>query len=152
MKVIARAAIAVALLAPAHLRAEMIFRCSIGAREASVTLDGDLLTYRYGRPGRPEIEITGGPATGNPSYHRELFARGEHQTLRFRAAGHSYLVHSLWVAPTGGGAEHLEAGVIVMRGDAVVRELRCRADGDMREYPIFQRLPQEPVSPLPERH
>lgn len=151
MKMILRAAIGLALVAPLPLRAEVIFSCSFGARQASVTLEGDLLTYRYGRPGRPEIAITGGPASGNPSYHRRMFARGEHQTLRFRAAGYSYLVHSLWVAPTGGGAEHLEAGVVVMRGDTVLRELGCRSGGDMREYPVFQRLPQEPTSPLPER-
>lgn len=132
--------------------AETIFRCAIGSREATVTLDADRLTYRYGRAGRPEISITGGAGTGNVSYHRQMFARGEHQTLRFRAGAYSYLVHSLWVAPTGGGAEHLEAGVIVMRGNTMARELRCRAGGgDMREYPIFQRLPQEPTSPLPNR-
>ena len=151
MKLIARAAIGTLLLVPATLQAETIFRCSLGAREATVTLEGDQLTYRYGRPRRPEIAITGNPAIGNPSYHRELFARGEHQTLRFRAAGHSYLVHSLWSAPSGNSPELVEAGVIVMRGDTVVREFRCRTGGDMREYPIFQRLPQEPTNPLPER-
>ena len=134
--------------------AETIFRCAIGQRLATVTLEGDSLTYTYGRAGRPEIRISGGPSTGNLSYHRELFARAEHQTLRFRRGDHSYLVHSFWSAPSGGSPESVEAGVIVMRGDRVLRELRCRngrADGDMREYPIFQRLPQEPRSPLPER-
>ena len=55
--------------------AETIFRCTIGQHVATVTLEGDSLTYSYGRPGRPEIRISGGPSTGNLSYHRELFAR-----------------------------------------------------------------------------
>lgn len=142
------------ILSASPAAAETIFRCAVGQRQATVTLDGERLTYRFGRPGRPEISISGGPGTGNLSYHRELFARGEHQVLRFRRGDHSYLVHSLWGAPSGGSPESVEAGVVIMRGARVLRQLRCtgRADGDMREYPIFQRLPQEAASPLPERH
>ena len=140
-----------ALFSGGALHAETIFQCRIGTRQATVTLENDRLTYRYGRPGRPEISIAGGPASGNISYHRTLFARGEHQVLRFRSGGHSYLVGANWAAPSPGGSEYVEGRVVVMRGEAILRELRCRrGEGDMREYPVFRRLPQEPDNPLPE--
>ena len=145
------ALLSLALLSGGALRAETIFQCRIGARQATVTLENDRLTYSYGRPGRPEISIAGGPTSGNVSYHRTLFGRGEHQILRFRRDGHSYLVSAIWAAPSPGGSEYVEGRVVVMRGEAILRELRCRrGEGDMREYPVFTRLPQEPANPLPE--
>lgn len=137
---------------PASLQAKTIFQCRIGTRLASVSLVGDALTYRFGVPRRPELSIRGGPASGNVSYHRTLYARGELQVLRFRRGDHSYLVHATWSAPSGGASEAFEAGVVVMRGATVLRALQCRpGQGDMREYALFRRLPQEPENPLPER-
>ena len=45
--------------------------------------DGAALTYRFGRRGRPELEISGTAAGGNVYYHRTLYPHGEDQTLRF---------------------------------------------------------------------
>lgn len=127
----------------------VIFRCTIGTRQATVTLDGDRLTYRFGPPGRPDITVVGGPATGNVAYHRQLYPRGELQTLRFDRGNHSYLVRSLWMAPSGNSPEFVEAGIDVIRGGRELRRLDCRSGGDMREYPIFGRLPQAEGSNRP---
>ncbi len=72
--------------------ADTVFRCSFGAREATVTLDGNRLTYRFGRSGRPELRLTGDAASGTLFYHRTLYARGEDQTLRFVNGDLSYVI------------------------------------------------------------
>lgn len=78
--------LALALFTPAGASAETLFRCSFGTHEVTVTRDDGRLSYRYGRPGRPELTLGGDAASGNLFYHRTLYARGEDQTLRFVTA------------------------------------------------------------------
>lgn len=140
-----------ALTGAAELRAEtIVFRCAIGASEAVVALEGDRLTYRFGPPRRPEISISGGPRSGNLTYYRELYPRGELQTLRFDRGSYSYVVRSLWMAPSGNSPESVEASVDILRDNRDFRTLRCRSGGDMREHPIFARLPEAEGSNRPD--
>ena len=69
-------ALGMAGIVPAQAQAEVIFSCAIGTRRATVTLEEDRLTYRFGRPRRPEIVIAGD--RGQRQSHlssRTLFAR-----------------------------------------------------------------------------
>ena len=139
--------LAALLLAPPAT--DTILSCSTGAKRIEVTSDGTNLTYRFGRPGKPEITLTGSAASGTVFYHRELYARGEDQTLRFVSGEYHYVVFASWSAPSGGGAEYSRAGVVVMQGEREIARAICKPDGDMREWPIFETLPKDEENRTP---
>ena len=131
--------------------AETVFACSFGARQVEVVREGARLTYRFGRPGRPELVLTGDAASGTLFYHRTLYARGEDQTLRFTSGDHSYVIFNGWSAPN----RYLEgardySGVLVLRGGRVIRRMNCREGGDFLENPLFFTLPQDEDNLVPE--
>jgi len=111
------------------------------------------LTYRFGPPGKPEITLTGSPA-GGVFYHRELFARGEHQTLRFVNGAWSYVVFNSWWAPStlSNGktdAEYDVSGLLILKDGKLVRRINCKG-GDLVEWPIFKRLQQDAADLTPD--
>jgi hypothetical protein len=152
MPLFSRAALPILLLvASVQVQAEELFRCSFGAREARVTEDGERLTYRFGRPGRPELILTGDAASGTLFYHRTLYARGEDQTLRFTNGDFSYVIFNGWSAPN----RYLEgardfSGLLVLRRGRVIRRMNCREGGDFIERPIFFTLPQDEMNRVPD--
>ncbi|HKR24219.1 MAG TPA: hypothetical protein VJS15_03090 [Allosphingosinicella sp.] len=130
---------------------ETVFACSFGTRRVEVVREGARLTYRFGRPGRPELVLTGDAASGTLFYHRTLYARGEDQTLRFTSGDHSYVIFNGWSAPN----RYLEgardySGLLVLRGGRVIRRLNCREGGDFLEHPLFFTLPQDEENRVPE--
>lgn len=130
---------------------ETVFACSLGAREVEVVREGARLTYRFGRPGRPELVLTGDAASGNLSYHRTLYARGEDQTLRFVNGAFSYVIFNGWSAPNlqlEGARDY--SGLLVLRGGRVIRRMNCREGGDFLENPLFFTLPQDAENRVPE--
>jgi opacity protein-like surface antigen len=131
--------------------AETVFACSFGARQVEVVRDGGRLTYRFGRPGRPELELAGDAASGTLFYHRTLYARGEDQTLRFTSGDFSYVIFSGWSAPNRylEGARN-DSGLLVLRGARVIRRMNCREGGDFLENPLFFTLPQDGDNLVPE--
>jgi hypothetical protein len=135
-----------ALLAPLPLpaTAETIFTCSTGSKQIEITADDSQLHYRFGAPARPELAIDA--AIGGPDvlYHRKLFARGEHQSLRFRKAGHDYIVRNEWAAPGADGAEHNVSSLIVQKDGKTLSTIPCRSGGDLREHAVFKRLRADP--------
>lgn len=146
---------AVILAAPAP--PDRILSCRIGAKQLEVTGGGDSLTYRFGPPGKPEITIIAGTGTKTVFYHRTMYARGEDQTLRFVKADYSYVVYSRWRAPSGHDAagmatvpEYNGSGVLVMRAGRIVARLKCQPDSEMREWPVFFRLPADAENRVPE--
>lgn len=130
---------------------ETVFACSFGSRQVEVVREGARLTYRFGRPGRPELVLAGDAASGNLFYHRTLYARGEDQTLRFTSGAHSYVIFNAWAAPNlyGEGARDY-SGLLVLRGDRVIRRMNCREGGDFPENPLFFTLPQDADNLVPE--
>lgn len=128
-----------------------MFACAFGARQVEVVREGTRLTYRYGRPGRPELTLTGDAASGTIFYHRTLYARGEDQTLRFANGDFSYLIFNGWSAPN----RYLEgardySGLLVLRHGRVIRRLNCREGGNFLEHPLFFTLPQDAENRVPD--
>lgn len=140
--------ILVAALAAQPAGPDRIFACSFGARRAEIISDGTTLTYRFGRPGKPELVLSGNAATGTVFYHRTLYPRGEAQTLRFNKGAWDYVVFNVWMAPSTLSTgvtepEYNDSGVLVLRDGQIVSRLKCRSGGELREWPVFKGLPQD---------
>lgn len=130
---------------------ETVFACSFGTRQVEVVREGGRLTYRFGRPGRPELVLAGDAGSGTIFYHRTLYARGEDQSLRFTSGAFSYLIFSGWSAPNlylEGARDY--SGLLVLRGGRVVRRMNCREGGDFTENPLFFTLPQDAENLVPD--
>ena len=150
--VLALAALAATAQAPAAEAPETVFACSFGTRQVEVVREGSRLTYRFGRPGRPELALAGDAASGTLFYHRTLYARGEDQTLRFTSGNFSYVIFNGWSAPNlylEGARDY--SGLLVLRGGRVVRRMNCREGGDFLEHPLFFTLPQDEENRVPEQ-
>ena len=134
---------------------QTIFTCRAGAKRIVVTQRDDRLTYSFGRPGRPEIALSGGPA-GGVVYHRSMYVRGEDQTLRFVSGRWNYILFNRWQAPQQLSSGKVEpeynaSGVLVTRDGAVVRRIDCdKGSGNLTEWPIFKRLRQEEGNMTPD--
>ena len=131
---------------------EQIFSCSFGARQVEVVRDGATLTYRFGRPGRWEMVLSGDAARGNVHYHRTLYPRGEDQTLRFESGAHSYVIFNAFQTPDYRleGARD-DSGLLVLRGGRRIARMNCRGGGDFIERDIFDTLPQDEENMVPRR-
>lgn len=144
------AALLAALAPAAAAGPETVFACSFGARQIEVIRDGTRLTYRFGRPGRPELVLTGDAASGTLSYHRTLYARGEDQTLRFVNGDFSYVIFNAWAAPNhDGDGSHDYSGLLVLRHGRLIRRMNCRSGGNFLENPLFFELPQDGENLVP---
>ena len=134
---------------------ESVFACSFGAKELTVTKQGDALVYRYGTKAKAELRIVADAQSNRVFYHRTLYARAEDQTLRFVSGEYNYVVYAHWSAPSLGTTEESSTGesfyggLIVLRGDKILSSRRCRDDGDMHEWPIFKTLPTDEANRTP---
>jgi hypothetical protein len=135
---------------------EPVFECSFGAKQLTVTQQGDALVYRYGTKTKAELRIVADAASGRVFYNRRLYPRAEDQTLRFVSGEYNYIVYAHWSAPSmgmteeGSTPESYYGGLHVYRGEAELSSRRCRSGGDMREWPIFKTLPADEENLTPE--
>jgi hypothetical protein len=131
---------------------QRIFQCSFGARQVEVVRDGATLIYRFGRPGRQELVISGSAASGNVHYHRTLYPHGEDQTLRFQSGAHSYVIFNAFQTPDyrEEGARD-DSGLLVLRNGRRVARMNCRDEAELIEYPIFDGLPRDEEDLVPRR-
>jgi hypothetical protein len=131
---------------------ERIFQCSFGARQVEVVRDGATLIYRFGRPGRPEMVLSGDAASGNVHYHRTLYPHGEDQTLRFQRGAYSYLIFNAFQTPDyrqEGAVD--ESGLLILRGGRRIARMNCRSGGEFTEHAIFDGLPRDEEDLVPRR-
>ena len=80
-------------------------------------------SYTFGRPGRPELRLTGSAAAGDVHFMAQRYAGPEYQ-LRFSHAPYSYVVYSMTANPVAGS--HAVSGLVVMRGTTRIADLSCR--------------------------
>ncbi|SEH11695.1 hypothetical protein SAMN05428974_0290 [Sphingopyxis sp. YR583] len=134
---------------------EPIFHCSFGAKQLTITQQGDAIVYRYGTNAKTELRIVADGPSNRVFYHRTLYARAEDQTLRFVSGEYNYVVYAHWAAPSLGTTEESSTGesfyggLTVLRGERELSSRRCRSGGDMREWPIFKTLPQDETNMTP---
>jgi hypothetical protein len=117
-----------------------LFICRIGARTATVTADGPRLTYRFGRPGRPEIIITGGPNSGNAFYMRQRYVEWESQ-IRFTRGAHSYIVYTMPANAMAGS--NAISGLVVLRGTSRIADHSCARQASFRYGYDYEGLPDD---------
>jgi hypothetical protein len=145
-------AAALARVSPA---VQTVFACPVRHKRIAITLRADRLTYTFGPPTHPDITLSGGP-DGGVSYYRELYARGEDQTLRFEAGAWSYIVFQRWQA--GQQLDHGKfereydaGGVLVLKDGKLVQRIDCdKGTSDMHEWRIFKQLKQDHENLTPE--
>jgi hypothetical protein len=142
--------LALALSAQADADHEQIFQCGFGARQVEVVRDGAALTYRFGRPGRPELEISATAAGGNIHYHRTLYPHGEAQSLRFTRGFYAYVVFNVFQTPGYYQDDAIDqSGLLVLRNRRRIARMNCRSGGEFIEHPIFDGLPRDEENPVP---
>lgn len=120
-----------------------IFTCDLGKKDVTIREAAGQLHYRFGTRSRAELELRATPESSSVFYHRTLYSRGEDQSLRFTNGKYSYVVYSMWRAPSGSSAEAVEGGLLVLLDGKVLQKNKCRNGGDMLEYPIFKMLPSD---------
>jgi hypothetical protein len=121
---------------------ETLFACAIGRKRVEISQQGGRLTYRFGRPGRPELLLDA--AAGDVRHYYNLYPRGEDRHLRFASGRHGYVVYNIFNAPNhdGNGAVD-QAGVLVLDGEKVIARLRCRDGGQFAAGYGYDALPQD---------
>jgi hypothetical protein len=101
---------------------EIYFSCPVGGKIISVCASGNIspkngyVQYRFGRPGKPELEF---PADSNPPGHRfsiSDFYGGNINSvhLKFRSGGYDYVVY-----------QSATSGVYITKNGRTVRNISC---------------------------
>ena len=147
-KIIALAALALAAAGPAAARPngnpDFSFTCELGSKQLRITTEQGRLVYRYGSERGTELTIVEQPAKRNVLYRYELYPRSNLQQLRFRNAGHDYVLYSYFSAADYSGRGFAdEAGLIVMRGGKILWRKKCRGDGFNEDHRLDTR-PKDP--------
>lgn len=108
---------------------QALYSCRFGKSLGSVCAGRGALSYRFGPPGRPQIDIASDRTWSN--VHRGGVVGGgggSQQYLRFTRGDHHYLV--FW----GVGGQYTEipgkqwSGIHVARGSKELATLRCKSD------------------------
>ena len=98
------------------------FVCKIGGKQASITREAGLLTYRFGTPRQPQLTIRQSLSRPNVFYRNDSWPHAWSNQLRFTQGLFSYGVTSWFVA----GADGEEGiGLFVMKAGNVVSWRRC---------------------------
>lgn len=105
-----------------------LFTCTISGKVASVCAAPRSATYRFGRPGRVELEVAGGRRA-----QRGYSGGGETQ-VTFDRAGWRYVVYDRTVR-TGFGSDgrhdpEMTSGVLVLKDGKIIADRRCTGGGD----------------------
>jgi len=119
--------------------------CPVGKKTASVCASPDLgpghgvAQYRFGSPGHVELEFPTPPAHPRTFTQpgRVMFAAGGEQYLRVFNGDYAYVFYD------GEGRGWQQRGVLVMRGERTLANLRCTGP-DVGDY---GRLPKGTLAP-----
>jgi hypothetical protein len=124
------------------------FSCKAGAKVISFCGQGAGLTYRFGKPGRPELTY---PSAGqSPDFHYSStgYSGGGEARVRFTNGGYEYIAYTAnlagdWNADGTRGHEELY-GVLVRKAGRNLANIRCTATPDNDLYALGDGLPEEP--------
>ena len=109
------------------------YTCPVRSRVLSVCGRGGQAVYRFGRPGRVEVEA------GRPTFAERGFAGGGETQVAFHAGDVSYTVHQSTVrtrfGPDGRHDPKFSDGVLVRRGALKLADIGCTGptEGDLTD-------------------
>lgn len=138
--------------APANLclpGERVAFTCRAGVKVISFCAHGDILHYRFGRPGKAELNFPAGdpPARSVFQYSSAAYSGGGEARVRFTNAGYDYLVYTALIAGNwnaDGTRDHEELdGVLVRKNGRKVANIRCTTSPENDLYPLGDLLPRE---------
>jgi hypothetical protein len=129
-------------LSPVHAEApaQKLFRCAIGKKSVSVTMEGDKVLYHFGTPAKDEITIVGSAASGNVFEMAQRYAGWEYQ-LRFTKDNFSYIVYSTEANEQAGAAAI--SGLMVMQGTKKILDKSCSPQAYVTLPPDSLKVPQD---------
>ncbi len=128
-----------------------VFSCSLGSTQVEVVARGKVLHYQYGRPGKPELSLSGDANSGTVSYRNEMWPHAEDKQLRFRNGDFSYVVYNRWASPSyegKGGEDH--SGLLVFKGDKLISNKACRKGGEFGSVFDLSTLPKDADNVIPD--
>jgi hypothetical protein len=140
--------------APANLclaNERVAFTCTAGTKLISLCASGDVLRYRYGKPGRPDITYPA-PALATPA--REAFrfsstpyAGGGEARVRFTNGAWEYILYTATMAGAwhaDGTRDHRQYDGVLVRRDGVNKSnIRCTRGPEADLYPLGDILTPE---------
>ena len=112
---------------------EVMLACTVnGARQVTVCLSGQVLTYAYGKAGAaPELQVTAALSAGAYTPWNG-FGRYISDSITFHNVGHSYEVwQSIDKMATDAGPVY---GVNVLRGHELINTLVCDEGGKAQPF------------------
>lgn len=128
------------------------FTCTAGKKLISFCASGNVLRYRFGAPGKPEMtypaQALNTPAREAFRYSFTGYSGGGESRVRFNNSGYEYIVYTAML----GGAWHPDGtrdhrqydGVLVRRGGKTVGNVRCSIAPDMDLSGLREGLTEEP--------
>lgn len=123
------------------------FECRLGAKNVSITTQGDELVYSYGVGKNPDLVIRGSAQKNNLFARHQMGMRSDTQQLRFVNGDYSYVLSSLFVAGAGGDDW---VKFYVLRGKKVLRAQVCRGAASFEDFDQLDRLPRDASITIPE--
>ncbi len=105
-----------------------IYTCRYGADTVSVCASATAVRYVYGRRGRPALTISSNGRDGRAFVGTIVGggSGGQQHHIRFVNEGHDYIVYSARAGEYTDIAGAEWSGLVVRRGDTVLRESQCR--------------------------
>ena len=101
----------------------VLANCAIGQRRVSICAKGKVAAYRYGRPGRIELDVPG------VQWASTSYSGGGELQVTAQNGAHSYTLFDR-IVRTGFGADGLnnpaeDSGLVVRRGDTILSARTC---------------------------
>lgn len=100
-----------------------LFACAIGARRLAVCSGTGGTIYRFGRPGRIELELR------RPAFATRAYSGGGESQVVFHRNSYSYVVYDKTVRTAfgidGRNDPATTAGLVVKRGNRIISDQRC---------------------------
>ena len=138
--------------APANLCVageRVAFTCRAGAKVISFCASGDVLHYRFGKPGKAELSYPAGAAPARSAFRfsSAAYSGGGEARVHFTNGAYDYLVYTAMIAgswnPDGTRDHEMLDGVLVRKGGRKIANIRCTTAPENDLYPLGDMLTRE---------
>lgn len=125
------------------------FTCRAGAKIISLCASGDVLRYRFGKPGKTELTYPTGatPARSAFRFSSAAYSGGGEARVRFSNGAYDYLLYTAMIAgswnPDGTRDHEMLDGVLVRKAGRKVANIRCTTAPENDLYPLGDMLTRE---------